>query len=203
MISREDLYDLVWSKPITEVAAQFEVSGSYMARVCTALGVARPDRGYWAKHAVGKAPPRKPLPAAHPGDPLSWNKGDVLPEPVPPPAPAKLRRAKRARLHPTAEHHLIRGAKTHFKAGRPVDEGAYLKPYKKLLVDITASKACLDRALAFANELFGALEAAGHRVMLAPADQRLRRGDIDEHAKPKPRRDYYRPGPCPLDIGGQ
>lgn len=194
MVSREDLYDLVWSKPMTEVAAQFGVSGSYMARVCTALGVPRPDRGYWAKQAVGKAPPRKPLPAALPGDPVTWSKGDLLPEPAPPPV-ATARRAKRARAQPAAEHHLIRGAKAHFAAGRPVDEGAYLKPYKKLLVDVTASKACLDRALAFANQLFAALEAAGHRVMLAPAGESLRRGAIDECEAPQPRRDDYRPGP--------
>lgn len=56
VVSREELYELVWSVPMVRVAEQFKVSGSYMARVCSALHVPRPERGYWAKLAVGKAP---------------------------------------------------------------------------------------------------------------------------------------------------
>ncbi len=55
MTSRKELYNLVWSKPMTKVAEQFGVSGSFMARVCAALRVPRPERGYWAKLAVGRA----------------------------------------------------------------------------------------------------------------------------------------------------
>ncbi len=44
MTTREDLYDLVWSKPMTTVAEQYGVSGSYMARVCAVLRVPRPER---------------------------------------------------------------------------------------------------------------------------------------------------------------
>ena len=84
MISREELYQLVWSKPMTKVAEQFEVSGTYMARVCTMLNVPRPERGYWAKLAVGKAPPPDSLPDARPGDLLSWsNDGKHRPPPKP------------------------------------------------------------------------------------------------------------------------
>jgi hypothetical protein len=45
MISREELYELVWSIPMTKVAEKFSVSGSYMARVCSVLNVPRPERG--------------------------------------------------------------------------------------------------------------------------------------------------------------
>jgi hypothetical protein len=50
-ISREALYALVWSEPMTRVAERFGVSGSYMARVCELMNVPRPERGYWAKLA--------------------------------------------------------------------------------------------------------------------------------------------------------
>jgi hypothetical protein len=69
MISRDELYQLVWSKPMTKVAEQFDVSGSYLARICTLLNVPRPERGYWAKAAVGKAPAQLPLQPPQPGDP--------------------------------------------------------------------------------------------------------------------------------------
>lgn len=42
MISRKDLYGLVWSEPMIKVAKQFGVSNSYMARICTILNVPRP-----------------------------------------------------------------------------------------------------------------------------------------------------------------
>ena len=63
MVSREGLYEFVWSVPMVKVAEKFYVSGSYMARVCSTLHVPRPERGYWAKlAAVGKAPEKPPLP---------------------------------------------------------------------------------------------------------------------------------------------
>lgn len=45
MISREELYELVWSVPMVKVAEKFNVSGSYMARICSILHVPRPERG--------------------------------------------------------------------------------------------------------------------------------------------------------------
>ena len=74
MISREELYDLVWSVPMTKVGEKFKLSGCYMGRVCSILRVPRPERGYWAKLAVGTAPEKPALPDAQPGDQLSWAK---------------------------------------------------------------------------------------------------------------------------------
>lgn len=84
MVSREQLYELVWSMPMTKVAEKFSVSGSYMARVCLVLRVPRPERGYWAKLEVGKAPARPGLPEAQPGDQLMWSQdGDLSLSPLP------------------------------------------------------------------------------------------------------------------------
>jgi hypothetical protein len=78
MFSREELYELVWSVPMTRVGEKFKLPGSYMARVCATLHVPRPERGYWAKLAVGKAPEKPALPDAQPGDQLGWSQGEVL-----------------------------------------------------------------------------------------------------------------------------
>jgi hypothetical protein len=48
-VTREALYALVWSEPMLKVAARYDVSSSYMGRICTLLNVPRPERGYWAK----------------------------------------------------------------------------------------------------------------------------------------------------------
>jgi hypothetical protein len=84
MVTREELYELVWSQPMTKIAQSFDVSGSYLARICTLLNVPRPERGYWAKLAVGKAPNRSRLRPAQPGDPTEWSKdGDPVSMPKP------------------------------------------------------------------------------------------------------------------------
>jgi hypothetical protein len=74
--------------------------------------------------------------------------------------------------------------------GRQVEDGAYLNPYKKLLVDVTASQSRLDKALGFANDLFNALETSGHRVTLAPPNEGLRRDEIDEQEERSKQREY-------------
>ena len=71
-VSREQLYEEVWAEPMTTVALKYEVSSSFMARICTRLKVPRPPRGYWAMYATGKRPKRQPLPEACPGDELEW-----------------------------------------------------------------------------------------------------------------------------------
>lgn len=184
-VSREALYEMVWSEPMLRVAARFGVSSSYMARVCMLLNVPRPARGYWANLAVGKGPERPALPESQPGDPVVWSRTDEFPAPYVP----RLRPAPRPRVprlvRPVAgTHGLISGANEHFLASRKVDEGEHLKPYKKLLVDVTASMAGFDKALGFANDLFNALESTGHRVVIAPQDAQLGRERIDEHEQP-------------------
>lgn len=194
MITREELYELVWSKPMLQVASQFEVSSSYMARICAALNVPRPEPGYWAKKAVGKAPPQESLLDALPGELTSWSRDEALP--TPPRAkytPRSRSRTGRHRVSKDAMHALVRGAREHFETGRPVDDGAYLKPYKRLFVDVTTSKAALQKSLNFANELFKRLEASGHRPVIAPPNERFSRISIEEREEPEKRRDGFGP----------
>ena len=193
MISREELYELVWSQPMTKVGEQFKVSGSYLARVCSELHVPRPDRGYWAKLEAGKAVRKIPLPPAQPGDPLGWAQGGgPVPIQTEMPTAADLVHSRPTKVAKHT-HRLVHGAKTHFESGRPIKDGEYLKPFKKLLVDVTSSKASLDKALQFASDLFNALEAAGHRVVLGSYHDGLRRCDIDENEAPKKQGHYRYP----------
>jgi len=47
VVTREELYRLVWSKPITELAKEFGMSDVGLAKVCKKLNVPKPYRGYW------------------------------------------------------------------------------------------------------------------------------------------------------------
>ena len=154
------------------------------------------DDVYWAKLLVGKAPSPDLLPAARPGDQLFWTKdGEVRAYSKP---RASLEQIPRPQVRIPREHvhGLIRGAKAHYENSRPVDDGAYLKPFKKLLVDITSSKACLDKALGFANDLFNAFESVGHRATISTQNERFRRAAVDEREVHGKLRDpYYHTAP--------
>jgi hypothetical protein len=74
-VSRETLYEQVWSEPMLSLAKKYNVSSSYLARVCTRLNVPRPARGYWAKLAHGKPVHKPALPEESAEFELEWVKG--------------------------------------------------------------------------------------------------------------------------------
>ena len=61
-LSREDLYELVWSKPMVELAQDLRLSDVALAKRGRKLGVPVPGRGYWARVASGQEPHRPTLP---------------------------------------------------------------------------------------------------------------------------------------------
>jgi hypothetical protein len=60
-LSREDLYELAWSKPISELAKDFGISDVGLAKRCRRLRVPLPGRGYWARVDAGQKPYRPKL----------------------------------------------------------------------------------------------------------------------------------------------
>jgi hypothetical protein len=61
-LPRTQLYELVWTKPVTEVAKEFGISDVALAKRCRALNIPLPPRGYWARVAAGRTPKRPRLP---------------------------------------------------------------------------------------------------------------------------------------------
>ncbi len=54
ILSRRELYDLVWSKPMRDVAADLGISDVGLSKVCERHRVPRPELGYWNKIKAGK-----------------------------------------------------------------------------------------------------------------------------------------------------
>lgn len=61
-LSRQDLYQLVWTEPITTLAKRFGISDRGLTKVCQRSDIPAPPRGYWAKIAAGGAFERPNLP---------------------------------------------------------------------------------------------------------------------------------------------
>lgn len=66
--SREEFYELVWSKPLRTIAASLGVSDVAVGKACRKADIPLPQRGYWAKNQVGKPTLKRPvLPLRFPG----------------------------------------------------------------------------------------------------------------------------------------
>lgn len=59
--TRKQIYDLVWSKPLSKLAADFGVSDQGLAKACRRSDVPVPPVGYWQKIAHGKHVEQAPL----------------------------------------------------------------------------------------------------------------------------------------------
>lgn len=63
-LTRHELYELVWSEPLTSLSKRFGISDVGFAKACRRANVPVPPRGYWAKLAAGQSIDRTPLPEA-------------------------------------------------------------------------------------------------------------------------------------------
>jgi hypothetical protein len=58
--NRQELYEKIWSEPAMKVAEQYGFSDVRLGKVCKALWVPVPGRGYWAKKNAGRRTPKRP-----------------------------------------------------------------------------------------------------------------------------------------------
>jgi len=65
ILSRRRLFELVWAKPITQLAHQFGIPPRHLARACDRHDIPRPHPGHWQKLAYGKKLPTAQLPQEH------------------------------------------------------------------------------------------------------------------------------------------
>src|ERR1700733_8581682 len=72
-LTRASLYELVWSKPMSELAKDFGMSDVGLAKRCRAVDVPIPYRGYWARIAAGQQPAKLPLPKYRTPTPATAN----------------------------------------------------------------------------------------------------------------------------------
>jgi len=61
-MTRQELYDLIWSQPAKTIAPNFGISDVALSKLCEKHEIPQPPRGYWAKVAAGRAAAKFPLP---------------------------------------------------------------------------------------------------------------------------------------------
>jgi hypothetical protein len=93
IFSRQDLYDLVWSKAKTEVAKNMGISDVALGKICKKANIPVPPRGFWAARDAQKRPAQLPLPArgfgqndtVTIGQERNWYRDDLIGDVPPPP----------------------------------------------------------------------------------------------------------------------
>jgi 5-methylcytosine-specific restriction endonuclease McrA len=55
-LTKDQLRELVWKKPTSEIAESYGVSDTTIGKLCRKLGLSKPPTGYWAKLKSGKPP---------------------------------------------------------------------------------------------------------------------------------------------------
>ncbi len=80
-ITREALYEKVWSKPISKIASRFNLSDRGLGKLCARYDIPVPPRGWWAKKRHGHKVKQVPLPPSKRTAPITIHKQPASPTP--------------------------------------------------------------------------------------------------------------------------
>lgn len=61
-VNRKQLYDLVWSKPVTHIAKEYGFSDNGIRKICKKHNIPLPKAGYWSKLKHNKKVVKEKLP---------------------------------------------------------------------------------------------------------------------------------------------
>jgi AcrR family transcriptional regulator len=155
-LSRQALYDLVWGKPMTAVAAELGLSPNGLAKICDRLMIPYAGRGHWAKThraRVRASPPPLPRPPHGCDEVVSFTPGQ-----------AKSRRTQ-TRLPPEARsEQLIEAA-----AAIVAQEGVHAASLKRIAREVGISE---SQAHSYFSQQKDLLVALARRELLAISDAR-------------------------------
>lgn len=172
-ISRDELYDQVWSEPMTKLAERYGLSDVGLAKVCRRLNVPRPGRGYWEKKRRGRVGPRPPLPALKNGT----ESVAVITKRVKPAVDMQQNTeaemmiaselCEENRIHVPAQpdvlHPLVARTKKSLRNAKRNDRNL-LEPRAKQCLNVQVGAESTDRAVRIMDSLLKALEARGYAV---------------------------------------
>lgn len=185
-ITREELYDLVWKKPISKLAVELGISDVGLSKICRRHEVPTPPRGYWARLEAGYKDPKASLKKRTTAGPdrieigpsaTSLESGireDVI----------RARAAKpgtiEVKLHVPAEdlHPKVKRTAENLRNGKPNREGI-IEANGAGMCGISVRPQDSERVIAILNALAPALEDKGITFTADGSAMRAARGPDD------------------------
>lgn len=171
-VSRSELYEQVWSRPMIEVCKDYGISNVGLGKLCRRHDIPCPYRGYWARKAAGQTPDRTPLPKRTDDRPIA-----IQPFQRMPPIAAELQDEVAEELDHAAPipvretlhgcHRLVSRMRQSME-GASTDENGLLESPSGAALAVRVSKASLHRSLRIFDALLGALDRGGHVIEAGP-----------------------------------
>jgi len=159
-LTREELYEKVWSIPMQKLAVEFGFSDVGFAKLCRRHKIPVPPRGYWARLQAGQTPRRTALPTAK--EPR-LNTVEIYPHARPLEQPAEVEAQEIPNIvvahdRPLA-HPITLRIENSFSMTRK-DERGLLAPRPGMAVPVQVCAERLPRALRILDVLLEVLEQA-------------------------------------------
>ncbi len=180
-VSREELYEQVWSEPMTTLAARYGLSDVGLRKKCKKLSIPLPPQGYFLRDERRRQKAnRTPLPAGNESVSIYPTPTDNFPPPFFDPEQYKEAEARIAfeklpenrievRDRLTSPHPLIEKTRAlRENSSRQRAERGRRDPCADAGLSISVSKQHLPRALRIMDALLKALESRGFKVAVAP-----------------------------------
>ncbi len=172
-ITREELYEEVWSTPVSRLAPKYNLSDVGFAKLCRRSNIPLPPRGYWAKLEAGQKIQRTPLPTLEEEGEIIFHVPD--PAEMAMKAKARMEAEKHEAQLPKIEvaetlrgcHQLVSATNDVFQGARKRDDGLLLSPQGSQL-SLLVSRDQLRRSLLVMSALLKAFESLGHKVSAGP-----------------------------------
>lgn len=170
-VTREELFDAVWSRPMVQVARDYGMSDVGLKKICKKMAVPTPGRGYWRRKEQGYKVTTPKLPKL-PENAVSEVSISGTPKAIAEPLtsdslPEGLAIALEAANKDTELHPLVQRARE-LLAKAKVDDKGMLCPQAKVIISVYVSPKGLDRALAAADSLIKVMEGLGNQVRIVP-----------------------------------
>ena len=189
IITREELYELVWSMPMTQLAKKYSISDVGLRKKCVKLYIPLPDSGYWVKLKYNKPVQKVALPSNYSG------KKDIdlaIRDESESEIDEKILQQRKIELHVntslgdklvvperlTRPNPLILKTKEYLKKINRHKKSDWLSNSDGSL-SIDVSTAQTYRALIFMDTLIKALEHRGHKVYLNNSSTIVKVNDIE------------------------
>lgn len=176
-VSREELYEQVWSKPMTKVAADYGVTGTALKKTCDRHHIPTPERGYWAKLEHGKPVRKEPLPPLPEPDLTLVRVAGSSEQHLSPRVREAKEKArdnldKHAAAHPTpiatlepvpsiVEPPFLAATRRAISKARPDDQGFAIIRSRNV-IPLKIAPASIERGLRILSKLFALAETQGH-----------------------------------------
>jgi hypothetical protein len=171
--SRKELYDLVWSTPMTKLAKKFGFSDVGLRKICIKHDIPTPPLGYWAKLQFGKHAKQTPFPpTVSSGDDRVYifvSPVREMPDQVIV-AEAKARQSLDVRIVvpnnlPKTLHRVAVSTKRSLRAATPNSEGFVSTAGTAGTISVLLSKPSIMRATAIIDTIVKTLENRGQQII--------------------------------------